>query len=130
MFESSSVIELNNSNIQERKVFPTPQRYGLLFVYADWCRFCQQTKPDILRAANTLKSQGFPVFALNEQFKQALNQLDVVSFPTIFIVFPNGSLRQYKGPRDDASLVKLVRYQSGTSLQKAKSNNDDSCHIM
>lgn len=80
---------------------------GILLVFAQWCIHCQNLKP-IWNNLSKVKG-NVEMFIIDEaKNKNLIQTLGVKSFPSIFKVLKNGSLKMYSGQRDMISLVNLL----------------------
>jgi hypothetical protein len=85
----------------------------VLFAKADWCPHCRSTKPEMESAAQILGSV-VPVYEVDsERNKDAIAQLGVEGFPTIFFRDARGQLSTYDGPRKGQQIADWVCTQSG-----------------
>ena len=86
---------------------------ALLFAKADWCPHCQTAKPEIRKAAAILGSV-VPVYELDsDKHQDAIEELGVQGFPTIFFRDARGKLKEYKGERKGQKIADWVCAHSG-----------------
>lgn len=82
-------------------------------VYADWCPHCQVAKPMMTQLRSTigqkLKGKNVSIELLDGESKSPLlAQLpEVKGFPTFFLK-KGSNVTEYKGPRDEASILQFL----------------------
>ena len=76
-FNNSNIIELTSKNFQKKNntIIITHNSFknknGLLFIHANWCGFCQITKPEIIKLSNITGSE-FPIGSLEDIHKDII----------------------------------------------------------
>lgn len=74
---------------------------AVLFVKAEWCGFCQRTKPEIKKAADIMGTV-VPIYAVDgDNDKEVLaalrkRKVRIEGFPTILFLHANGKLSTYQ----------------------------------
>ena len=93
-----------------RPVSPDPP--CVLFVYAPWCGYCTQTKPEIAKLARRVKGSGVAVHRVNgDEPKNAplLSHFKVDGFPTIIYIPPApGRPKTYAGARTAEAIAAWI----------------------
>ena len=94
--------DFTNNKITNKKI---KGHYGLLKAYAPWCGHCHRFQDSMIFLAKGLQKHGFRVCALNCDVKenatiaQGLLPLgDSLYFPTLFKIYPNGSIEKMNIP--------------------------------
>lgn len=81
---------------------------GMLAVTAQWCRYCQDLKP-VYNKVSSMVGTAFPMFNLDvDTNSDAVEKLGVRSFPTLFFIQGNGSLKPYSGTRTVDSFLNEI----------------------
>ena len=94
-------------------------------VYADWCGYCQQLKPEWKKLKKISKAKFVEFEAEKTQEKSDFEnihgiQLQVSGYPTIFKITPNKEVQYYNGPR---TATDIHRWSSPSpKTQKRKFN--------
>ena len=112
-FNNTNIIELTSKNLKKigNNIVITHNSFknknGLLFVHANWCGFCQITKPEIISLSKITGSE-FPIGALEDIHKDAIRLLDIKGYPTIFIV-ENGIIsKEYNDSRQTKDIRNAI----------------------
>lgn len=124
----SNVIQLENKNFKNKKITHKAfkNKYGLLKVYAPWCGYCTLMVDDINFIADELKSVDFMIGALNyEKSKNICQELEVKSFPYIFMVGHDGTLEDVSDKAGDRSVESLLNLICNKTNEY--SNNNGKC---
>ena len=97
-------------------------------VYADWCGYCQQLKPEWKKLKKMSKAK-FVEFESNQtQEKSDFEnihgiQLQVSGYPTIFKITPNKEVQYYNGPRTAADIHRWSSSPSSPSKTRRRKSN-------
>ena len=83
----------------------TKNKWGLVAVTVSWCHYCQNMKPEFKASANMLEgNQLFFATIDADKSPKLVEKLGVSSFPTIFFIDKDGSIKdKYQGERDKFS---------------------------
>tara|TARA_B100000795_G_C22695510_1_gene397402 strand:- start:319 stop:759 length:441 start_codon:yes stop_codon:yes gene_type:complete len=112
--DASGVFELTQKDFKGDRINNEELRgkFGLLKVYAPWCRYCNDIVPPLTFLAKGLAKENFFIAAVNITNEKDNNHilkdtLNVPSFPTLFFVRTDGSLEKYES--DDRSIETLLQ---------------------
>lgn len=119
-FNTSLIKEIGLSDLMEKngKITTRNVKNGVIFIGADWCGHCKNTKPEVERLA-LITGFRMPVLFINgadQKNSQVLKLLKVRGYPTFFLV-SNYKLISYEGPRtSDAILATLCNLNADTCM--------------
>lgn len=96
-------------------------------VYADWCGYCQQLKPEWEKLKKISKAKFVEFEAEKTQEKSDFEnihgiQLQVSGYPTIFKITPNKEVQYYNGPRTAADIHRWSSPSTKTQKRKLHKN--------
>jgi thiol-disulfide isomerase/thioredoxin len=81
---------------------------SLIYVYVDWCPFCQKAKP-IIDQVERLLGREIPVVRVNAETQKALaKKLGASSYPTILYLDRTGSTHTFEGERSVDTILNFV----------------------
>lgn len=81
---------------------------SLIYVYVDWCPFCQKAKPIIDQVERVL-GQEIPVVRVNAETQKPLaKKLGASSYPTILYLDRTGSTHTFEGERSVDTILNFV----------------------
>jgi len=116
-FENSSVKEIFGCDFVNNSLNFKNARCCFVLFYADWCRFCNDMKPDYISFAN--KAQFFKCYAVNiDKNKEFVSRIKETSSPKLrpetwptLIVYKKGiPVEKYTGERTvDEFLKKAIK---------------------
>lgn len=101
------------------------QKYVLVDVYTDWCRWCKELDKTTYQDSNVVQllNKSFVCVKLNaeteKQGRQARTEYKVEGFPWILVLNPDGSLRGKIGGYEEAEpfAKELQQIIDGTSTE-------------
>lgn len=110
--EEGDVLILKETNFDEAI---KQNEFILVEFYAPWCGHCKKLKPELERAAKTLKSgeKSVPIGKVDTTTEPKLGErFEVKGYPTL-IFFVNGEAVEYNGGRTDKEIVSWIQKRTG-----------------
>jgi thiol-disulfide isomerase/thioredoxin len=82
--------------------------YKFLMFGVDWCPHCVKAKPEFaaLGSTKTIGGSTVEMVAINpeEEENPYKEKVKISGYPTLALLSPNGSVTEYDGPRNTASM--------------------------
>jgi hypothetical protein len=111
---STGGVEVGPDNIRQvagkaHKLIADPLYPGLLAIKVEWCKYCKDLDREVKAAMGW---QPFPFYWMNGDAIPArwkMRDMGVDSFPSLFLVLPDGTLCPYGRGRKAESLLAAVR---------------------
>jgi thiol:disulfide interchange protein len=106
--ESSGGLQWTHDLKQAKEDAKTAQKYVLVDVYTDWCRWCKELDKTTYQDSNVVQllNKSFICVKLNAetepQGRKARTEYNVEGFPWILVLNPDGSLRGKIGGYQEA----------------------------
>jgi len=117
-YTTTNVHELKSGDFKRGKneIFCTHPKFegkcGLIMFYASWCEYSKaMVKP--WSAVALTGGDAFPFGAVNcENQRGVAHALKIKGYPTFKVVYPDGVMKTYNGPRDTYHFVELMCHLS------------------
>lgn len=112
-FNNTNIIELTSKNFQKKNntIIITHNSFknknGLLFIHANWCGFCQITKPEIIKLSK-ITGNEFPIGSLEDIHKDIIQLLNIKGFPTILIIENGVITKEYNDSRQTKDIRNAI----------------------
>ena len=85
-------------------------KYGMIMFYESWCKYSKSLKDTWSRMSQP-GGQIFPFTSVNcEQQRKIAKQLNIQGVPNFQVVYPDGTLHGYNGPRTSHHFEKQMVY--------------------
>ena len=110
-YDNTSVLELTDADFEGNRIINKNivGHYGLLKCYAPWCPHCKDLINPLMFLANGLKKEGFKIVSVNSEKTQNIcNNIGVQGFPTLFLINPDGTLKDYNSDRSIEGILSEI----------------------
>ena len=108
LYDDTRVIELTDNDVDGYKITHPKcnNHYGMVIFYAPWCPHCTTMVRPLNYLANQLEDRGISFGAVNCTKQPKMSQsFEISSFPSLYTLFPGGTLEKYEGKRDIDNLL-------------------------
>ncbi len=122
---TDGILELNDDNFVRDRVSGIIRcnhpllnnKYGMIMFYESWCEYSKSLK-DTWSRMSMPGGKVFPFTAVNcEQQRKIARQLNIQGVPNFQVVYPDGTLHGYNGPRTshyfEKQMVFLLNINTG-----------------
>jgi thiol-disulfide isomerase/thioredoxin len=112
----NGVTMLTDNTIDTHNEYPK-----LVLVYAPWCGFCIQFKPEYQKLADRLKSDHKTIYAMNGDGSDVMRQCELEGFPSVIYMLDKNRFIKYEQDRNADTLYKWLRLpdnEKGTILKR------------
>ena len=100
-FVEAPLVNITRENFQDGP-------YKFLMFSVDWCPHCVKAKPEFaaLGSTKTIGGSTVEMVAINpeEEENPYKEKVKISGYPTLALLSPNGSVTEYDGPRNTASM--------------------------
>lgn len=99
----------------------------LVLVYAPWCGFCIQFKPEYQKLADKLKSEHKTIYAINGDGSDVMKQCELDGFPSVIYMLDKNRFIKYDQDRNADTLYKWLQLpdnKKGAILERHVTNTN------
>ncbi|XP_057979593.1 protein disulfide isomerase-like 1-3 [Malania oleifera] len=111
-YNEKDVVELEEKNFDE---YLRKKKHVVVEFYAPWCQHCQNFAPEFAAAATELKGEAVLAKVDASKESKLAQNYQIQGIPTL-LLFSDGAIKIYKGPRTKDDVVAWVKKKTGPSL--------------
>ena len=94
--------------ISNGRIIVTGSKPVVVDFNATWCGPCREFAPVFERAKSECKSKAILIGIDVDKYESVANYYNINAIPTIYMIYPNGSIIEYNGPRDITSFKNWI----------------------
>ena len=130
MIENTNIIEVNESDFNEKIISASENKLVIVDFWAPWCGPCKQLTPILEKVVSKYQKKMLLAKINIDQNQQVAAQLKIQSIPTVFAFKDKQIVNAFQGVITEKQIVEFIEKALGDKLEEVKERSGEGVVVL